>query len=225
MNSELIIIVILTNGDEFYMMYHSDGISITTKVNNEKFIVVSRFSKIAVVIKQKPAAIYEDFERGSGQQHTGPFVTKGNFEGNFSVKMTEAIDDLKGRIESVKVSNTQNVSGMSEATISTQVEIKWNSKEAEAQFNQLQNVYDNKVQEIRDNNKLPPAPGPGASQVDLQQWVNKSQEIIQGTNAAIALLGPSPAQQIFNSTQNSKEFEMIKTKRETMPTISQGRGN
>jgi len=99
------------------------------------------------------------------------------------------------------------------------VKIEWNNKEAEKQFNEMQAAYDNKVQEIRDNNKLPAPPGAGASDQEWQAWLSETKEIMQTANMQIALLGSSPTQQVLNDTQQSKDFKEVKREVHSLPEI------
>ncbi|WP_315822492.1 RHS repeat-associated core domain-containing protein [Paraflavitalea speifideaquila] len=168
----------------------------------------------------RPASIYEDFEPGTGNQHTGPFVTRGNTLGNLGTKMIDAIDDLKGQIEKVQVNTDQTVTGFSIATNGVQVDITWKNKNAEQQFNELQGAYESKVQAILNQNKLPAQPGTGASAEEWQGWISKTQKTIAGTKAAISLLGPSPRDQILNGTKKENDFKLVESRREIRPSIS-----
>jgi hypothetical protein len=52
--NDLIVVAKLPNGDEYYLLYHDKGISITTTRNSiEKTVVVERFSENAIVVKLK----------------------------------------------------------------------------------------------------------------------------------------------------------------------------
>jgi RHS repeat-associated protein len=162
----------------------------------------------------RPANIYEDFKPGTGDQHTGPFITRGNSIGKTGVIMTEAVNDLKEQIQRVTVT-TDNLLANNQFNTSSSIKIEWKSKEAENKFNALQSAYDDKVSEIRNNNKLPEPPGAGASKEDWQSWANESQKVVQNTNLALTVLGSSPTQVILNNTMQSDEYRKVKT--ETMP--------
>ena len=165
-----------------------------------------------------PANIYEDFKPGTGDQHTGPFVMRGNSIGKLSVALTEGVDDVKGQIQRVTVTSDNIVSNDQYKT-SFSIKIEWKSKEAENQFNSMQNAYDNKVSEIRNTNKLSAPPGPGATKEEWQSWASDSQKLIQKTNLEIAVLGPSPTQVILNSTLQTGEFKKIKTEIQSLPEV------
>lgn len=51
---DLIVVAKLPNGDEYYLLFHDGGISITTTNNsNDRTVVVERFCKNAIVVKLK----------------------------------------------------------------------------------------------------------------------------------------------------------------------------
>ena len=169
-----------------------------------------------------PANIYEPFEPGTGQQSTGPFITRGNTVGKLGTAMTEMIDDLKGQIDRVQVTTDKKVTGVTSSVMNENVSITWKTKDAENAFNDLQAGYDQQVQTIRDNNKLPAPPGAGATQQDWDNWLSESKSIMQRSETQMSLLGPSPTQQILRSVVKPDEFIKTNTDRSTLPSISQG---
>jgi RHS repeat-associated protein len=168
----------------------------------------------------RPANIYEDFKPGTGDQHTGPFITRGNSIGKTGVIMTEAVNDLKEQIQRVTVT-TDNLLANNHFNTSSSIKIEWKSKEAEGKFNTLQAAYDDKVAEIRNSNKLPEPPGAGASKEEWQSWASESQKVVQRTNLALTVLGPSPTQVILNNTMQSDEYRKVKSETRPLPEIRQ----
>ncbi len=170
-----------------------------------------------------PANIYEPLTAGKGDQWTGPFITRGNTLGRVAAALTDGIEAYKDHINSVRVSTDKIGIGFSSSTIGTNVSITWNDKAAEKSFNQAQAKYDSDVQSIQDNNKLPAAPGAGASQEEWNQWLSESKKIMASTETQMSLLGPSPTQQVLYSTEKSQEFKRVSSETSTLPSISQGR--
>lgn len=165
-----------------------------------------------------PANIYEPFD--NEERLIGPFITKGNSLGRLGTAMTKSIDDLKGQIDRVQVTTDMKVTGVTSSVMNRSVNITWKNKDAEKAFNKLQSAYNDKVQSIRDNNKLPAAPGAGANQEDWDNWLSESKSAIQSAEVQIALLGASPMDQILNSTQDSDEFKKTSSERSSLPSIS-----
>ena len=168
----------------------------------------------------RPANIYEDFTPGTGDQHNGPFITRNNTIGQLSVKLTELVDDLKSQIERVNVT-TDNIFSSNGKTTLTKADIKWTNKEAEAKFNQAQGAYDNKVNEIRQagNNRLPEPPGKNATSEEWRSYLQTMQTVMGEVSFQIALLGPSPTQQIINSTQQGNDFNRVNTTYTPLPEV------
>ncbi len=173
----------------------------------------------------KPANIYEPFELGTGQQHTGPAVTSGNTVGMLGTKMFEAVDALKEQINQITV-KTDNIyaDGVFKGG-GTNIKIEWKNKDAEKKFNALQKEYDDKVQEIRSSVKMPKQPGPGASKEEWQNWFKETNKMIQTANNQILLLGDSPREQLLNDTKKNSDFNLTESKTEFLPTFSQWRHN
>lgn len=171
-----------------------------------------------------PANIYEPAELGTGQQHTGPLITRGNTQGRIAVTMTEMVDDLRGQIERVTISTDIMFGSKAGASISG-VRIEWMNPVAEKEFNKLQDKYDAKVAEIRNNNKLPGQPNEGASKEEWQKWLTETQNIINITNFQIHMLGPSPTQIILKWVQDTyqKGYKKVKTEETTISEFLPGR--
>lgn len=53
MGKDLIVTITLPNGHEFCMELHDNGLSIIVSQNEEKDLVVQKFSPTAIVLKQK----------------------------------------------------------------------------------------------------------------------------------------------------------------------------
>jgi RHS repeat-associated protein len=168
----------------------------------------------------RPANIYEDFTPGTGEQHNGPFITRNNTIGQLCAKLTELVDDLKSQIERVNVT-TDNIFSSNGKTTLSRVDIKWTNKEAEAKFNQAQGAYDNKVNEIRQegNNRLPEPPGKNATSEEWRSYLQTMQTVMGEVSFQIALLGPSPTQQIINSTQQNTDFNRVNTTYTPLPEV------
>jgi len=167
----------------------------------------------------KPADIYEPFTPGSGEQFWGPTITKGNDRGKGVVGMTNGIDALVADIQSV-TSKTDFMVTPDGHNVFWSVDIKWSNKEAEQQFNNLQSEYNSKVQDINNNNKLPPPPGPNATPEQLEKWGKEVNRAIMARNIQMEMLGPSPIETLWDKLHNSKDFTLTHFESHNLPEIT-----
>jgi hypothetical protein len=169
----------------------------------------------------RPSDIYEPMELGTGQQHTGPFITKGNNQvGLGGAKMTDGIGFYLDKIEQA-TQITDNIVSMNGMQSASSWSIQWSSKEAEAGFNALEADYQGKVADINNRYQLTPFPGAGATQDEVNSWLSTNQETATKKQGALSLLGPSPTQQVIKRISSLSGFTLKETKVKPIPEISQ----